>query len=387
MTPEILDVSLESLRKMQKSDALCMPLYAFLKHGTRAKDVSLRRWICLHSDKYIIVDGVLLNIAMQDILGKKPGRPVLPEQLQVPILQLYHDSSSAAHPGLAGTLDAIKKRYWWYQMNRDIGTYVASCHKCLSTKKGRNFKPPMTIRDPAPFPFAHICLDTLECSKTLRGNHLIQVVSDYHTRSVICWPTHSNTAEVLAHEIFEKVFSKHGAPLILFSDNGSSFTSDLFKNICKIAGIKQKFSSSFRPQTQGIVERANRTILTKLRTLISDKQDDWDLLLPHVEWSINSTPAYSTGHTPFMLLYGYNPPNMYDAKREIPVLHKAKIIQEQFAERLTMQHTAEAHAYTRLKTVQKSMKERHDRTARLHSFSPGDIVYLFVPRLLRNTPR
>ena len=157
----------------------------------------------------------------------------------------------------------------------------------------------------------------------------------------------------------------------------------MFKNICKIAGIKQKFSSSFRPQTQGIVERANRTILTKLRTLISEKQDDWDLLLPHVEWSINSTPAYSTGHTPFMLLYGYNPPNMYDAKREVPVLQKAKSIQEQFAERLSMQRLAEQQAYTRLKSVQKNMKDRHDTTARIHSFSPGDIVYLFVPRLLR----
>ena len=268
-------------------------------------------------------------------------------------------------------------------MNKDIETYVSSCHKCLSTKKGRNFKPPMTIRDPAPFPFAHICLDTLECSKTKRGNHLIQVVSDYHTRSVICWPTHSNTAETLAHEIFDRVFSKHGAPLILFSDNGSSFTSDLFKNICKIAGIKQKFSSSFRPQTQGIVERANRTILTKLRTLISEKQDDWDLLLPHVEWSINSTPAYSTGHTPFMLLYGYNPPNMYDAKREVPILEKAKSIQSQFAERLALQRQAEQEAYNHLKVVQKDMKRRYDKNARVHTYTQGDIVYLFVPRLLR----
>ena len=84
-----------------------------------------------------------------------------------------------------------------------------------------------------------------------------------------------------------------------------------------------------------------------------------------------------------MLLYGYNPPNMYDAKREIPVLHKANSIQEQFAERLAMQRTTEEQAYTRLKTVQKSMKERYDKTARMHSFSSGDIVYLFVPRLLR----
>ena len=84
-----------------------------------------------------------------------------------------------------------------------------------------------------------------------------------------------------------------------------------------------------------------------------------------------------------MLLYGYNPPNMYDSKREVPLLHKAKTIQAQFAERLEMQKVAQEEAFTRLNIVQKSMKERHDKTSRNHSFAQGDIVYLFVPRLLR----
>ena len=44
---------------------------------------------------------------------------------------------------------------------------------------------------------------------------------------------------------------------------------------------------------------------------------------------------------------------------------------------------AEEEAFIRLKVVQKDMKERHDKTARQHSFGTGDIVYLFVPRLLR----
>jgi hypothetical protein len=74
---------------------------------------------------------------------------------------------------------------------------------------------------------------------------------------------------------------------------------------------------------------------------------------------------------------------MYDEKRDIPVLQKAKTIQEQFACRLAMQRTAEVEAYNRLKTVQKNMKELYDRTARQHAYVPGDIVYLFVPRLLR----
>jgi hypothetical protein len=84
-----------------------------------------------------------------------------------------------------------------------------------------------------------------------------------------------------------------------------------------------------------------------------------------------------------MLLYGYNPPSMYDAKRDVPILEKAKTIQAQFAERLEMQRTAEQEAFTRLTMVPKNMKARHDKTARDHSFTQGDIVYLFVPRLLR----
>ena len=382
-----LDLSIPSLLKLQKDDPTCVALHGHITSNVLPEDPAMRRWVSVHSEKFVIIQGVILEISLLDTLGKPIGRPVVPEPLQLLILQLYHDSAFAAHPGLAGTITAVKQRFYWYQMNSDIAKYVQSCHKCLSSKRGRNIKPPLTIRDPAPHPFSHICLDTLECTKTKRGNHLIQVVMDQNTRACVCWATNSNTAETLAHEIFDRVFSKHGAPLVLYTDNGSSFISDLFKTICKVAGIKQKFSSAFRPQVQGITERANRSIIARLRTLISGTQDDWDLFLPHVEWAINTVPAYSTGHSPYLLLYGRHLNNIYNVERTVPLIDKPRSVIQQFSQRLKMQRAAERQAFDRLKVVQTKMKLRYDKGARVHNFKEGENVYVFVPRLLRKNTK
>ena len=44
-------------------------------------------------------------------------------------------------------------------------------------------------------------------------------------------------------------------------------------------GIDHRKSSAMRPQTQGLVERTNRSILTTLRSFVNTSQTDWDTYL------------------------------------------------------------------------------------------------------------
>ena len=72
-------------------------------------------------------------------------------------------------------------------------------------------------------------------------------------------------------------------------------------------GTKLAFSTANHPQTDGLTERVNRIVEDVLRAFVNHKQDNWDMLLPLCEFSINSATQSSTGNTPFFLNYGLNP--------------------------------------------------------------------------------
>ena len=375
------NLSSSSLRREQKHDDFCEEMLNFLKHGRQPDDPVAARNILLAQDQYMEVDGVLFNIGSKSLDGSVKARLVIPRSLQKTLMEFHHDSSFAGHMGIGKTLGFMRERYYWPTLNKDVRTYIRSCHKCLSTKKPRNLAvPPMTLKAPSPYPFSCVCLDTLECTTTERGNRYIQVVVDYNTRYVICWPTSSMTADALAREFLDHVICRMGAPQTLITDNGSAFISNVFKSMCKMYKIEQRFSSVFRPQTQGITERMNQTILSSLRTLVNQKQSDWDLHLQPLTFAINSTEAYALGYSPFFLVHGRNPPSPVEINQAQP-FDLPKTVKDHLVDLLQVQEIANDYAQKKLAEIQKQMKERHDVKAKNFEFEPGDIVYVYIPRI------
>ena len=60
-------------------------------------------------------------------------------------------------------------------------------------------------------------------------------------------------------------------------------------------------SIAFHPQTDGQIERMNRTLEEMLRAYSTYNQDQWDEYLPAAEFAYNNSKQQSTGHTPFEL--------------------------------------------------------------------------------------
>ncbi len=61
---------------------------------------------------------------------------------------------------------------------------------------------------------------------------------------------------------------------------------------------------AYNPQSNGVVERCNRTLLSMLRTVVSEQQNDWDDHLPATLCAYRSTPHASTGVSPYKMVYG-----------------------------------------------------------------------------------
>ena len=114
----------------------------------------------------------------------------------------------------------------------------------------------------------------------------------------------ASAAETCDHSI-NVWTARHGCPITFQSDNDQAFVRDLTKELMKRSQMEQGHSTTYHPQTNGLVERQNRTLVTILRVYCSRYMDDWDRHLPQVMSAYNSTERSTTGISPHMLLTGH----------------------------------------------------------------------------------
>ena len=93
----------------------------------------------------------------------------------------------------------------------------------------------------------------------------------------------------------------YGPPVSLLTDNGPQFTAKFFQAVCAELGIQKVFTTAYHPQTNGQVERYNRTILASLRGYVAARQDDWDDFTSAVTFAYNCRVHSSLGMPPFEL--------------------------------------------------------------------------------------
>ena len=91
----------------------------------------------------------------------------------------------------------------------------------------------------------------------------------------------------------------------LHSDQGREFESDLFQEICKLLDINKTRTVPYRPQSDGLVERFNRTLQQMLAMFVNEFRDDWDDHLPYVLMTYHASVQESTGCTPNLLFLGW----------------------------------------------------------------------------------
>ena len=67
------------------------------------------------------------------------------------------------------------------------------------------------------------------------------------------------------------------------------------------------FTTSYHPQTDGLVERLNGTLVQSLSQYVSSDQKDWDEHLSSVLLAYRVSPSEVTGDSSFFLLYEREP--------------------------------------------------------------------------------
>ena len=103
-----------------------------------------------------------------------------------------------------------------------------------------------------------------------KGHRYLMVVSCYFTKWVNAIPLKTQEAKYVASKLVNRFISILGVPLPLHTDLGSNFESNIFQEVCKLLGINKTRTTVRRPQSDGMVERANRSIQNMIAPYISD---------------------------------------------------------------------------------------------------------------------
>ena len=128
---------------------------------------------------------------------------------------------------------------------------------------GKPLHPPLTPI-PVAGPFDRVGVDVIQFPSSQRGNKYAIVFVDYLTKWPEVFPAKDQSALTIARLLVEKVVTRHGVPTQLLSDRGASFLSNLMKNVYKLLGLKKVNTTAYHPQTDGLVERFNRTLTDML---------------------------------------------------------------------------------------------------------------------------
>ncbi|KAG1545355.1 hypothetical protein G6F49_010818 [Rhizopus delemar] len=312
-------------------------------------------------------------------------RKVLNNKEAEEIMYSYHQHPLGGHLAYNNTLHKIASRYYWDNMTKDVMKYVKKCHRCQrygrKTLKEELYPVAVSVK-----PFDRIALDVKHVQAARSGNRYIIAGIDYLTKYVEARPIRFQTASEIALFLYEEIICRHGCPTIIVSDNGKPFVSKLIQQVCRNFSIIHKTTTPYNPQSNGLIERFNRTLGQILQKRTKDEKDDWDLYLPAALFAYRTIKQESTKSTPFFLLYGYEPKTPFDIDHHVFERNSPKfdaILRHRTIHQIHNLNKIRKTAVQNIQRAQESQKKQienkilDERKELKPPFKLGDIVLIY----------
>ena len=226
---------------------------------------------------------------------------ILPQLYQTEVLFRSHDQTG--HQGIDKVQQRILHRFDWPGLRKACERWVNACLAFLQVKDPRKMKFPLKSVESSEFNEV-VQIDHQKICMTESGYNQILVIIDQFTKLAEAVPCQTASAEETCDHLITHWISRYGCPMTFQSDNGKAFVGDLTKELMKSSHIAQAHSTTYHPQTNGLVERQNRTLVYMLSVYCSRYMTDWDKYLPQVIGAYNSSQHSTTGISPFMMLTG-----------------------------------------------------------------------------------
>ncbi|UYV82515.1 hypothetical protein LAZ67_21002634 [Cordylochernes scorpioides] len=198
-------------------------------------------------------------------------RPFIPEKFRIQIFHQFHDLN---HPGIKATINQLKSKFIWKEIKKDVRKWSQACINCQKKKVTRHTKSQIgTFQEPDER-FSVIHIDLIGPLSPSNGKYYCLTCIDRDTSWMEVIPLEYITSESVALAFYNNWVSRFGTPYTIVSDQGRQFTSQVFKDLAAICGMKLLLTTPYHPQSKGKIERFNRTLKTAIKAHNSVKWTD-----------------------------------------------------------------------------------------------------------------
>lgn len=304
-------------------------------------------------------------LSVNDGLLLRGEQFVIPTTMRCALVARAHEG----HNGIVKTQARLRELYWWPRMNAEVRSAVCACKICNTSDKSAKTSP--TPLQPVPLPerpWSKVGIDVVGPFERAEPacRYAITLV-DYFSK----WPEVQFCPNVTTRRITDflrAIFAREGYPDSVVSDNGPQFISGEFETFLKVRGIKHQLVSVYYPQSNGQVERFNRTLKGFLQCATLERSSIRSSLVDYL-MIYRCTPHARTGLSPALLLHGRKP----RTRLNILGLSSAQFLQNPIEELQRLRH--------RVQQRQQYTKEYTDRrrAAKTPRFRVGDWVRVKKP--------
>ena len=216
---------------------------------------------------------------------------------------------------------------------------------------------------------------------TANENSYLLTFIDHLTKYTEAVPLRTMTAEECARAYVTNVIARHGASAKLLSDQGRNFNSTFFREVCKILGVKQLFTTEWHPASNGQCERWDRSLSEGLSNYVNTCGNNWDTLVPLYLMAYRNTPHGTTKHTPYYMLHGRKMTlaSMHSIRAKLSIDIRASEHGPRLENLKSRLRTAYKMAREQGRRSHETNKRYYDKRAKHREFEVGDTVYLYNP--------
>ena len=333
---------LSDLLRAQRNDRMTSNLKRWIENGSTDKgDLEkdsyriLRQYFMQKEGRlYLNKDGIVAcKRREEDRFLYKDNAIVMPQLYQTELLFRSHDQMG--HQGIDKVYQRILKHFEWPEMKKACEKWVSACLSFQQVKDPRKVRFPLQSIESSEFNEVVQIYQQKICM-TDSGYNQVLVMIDHFTKYAEAVPCITASAEETCDHLINTWIARHGCPMTFQSDNGTAFVGELKKELMRRSQVAQAHSTTYHPQTNGLVERQNRTLVSMLRVYCSRDMTYWDRYLPQVMGAYNSTQHSTTGVSPHMMLTGHEKSlpltffyPEYEGKKTSPQVYVRDVIRRQ----------------------------------------------------------
>lgn len=244
---------------------------------------------------------------LTDLSLSEDGLICFHDRLVVPenVIPYIFNSHHTGHAGIGSMQELIKKSFFWPGMQSDVKKFVYNCSNCVSFSGIAKDCASEELAKGCHEPNDVFAIDLVGPSERLHGRVYLSVI-DYYSRFPFLYPLKNATASEVVGKL-KDLFSLVGPCKTIVSDNGTIFSSAVFSDFTRNMGIRHKFTSVYRPSSNGIVERFHGTLKSKLDRILLNPSIKIDDAIFQALFDIRCCPNTTTKQTPFYRFLGRNP--------------------------------------------------------------------------------